>query len=264
MTQKLVIIKIGGNVLNSPGQLEQVLESFSKLDSAKILVHGGGRKADQLCTSLGIVPQMIGGRRITDAATLEVVTMVYAGLINKSIVAALQAKGCNAIGLTGADANSVQGHKRPVGDIDYGFAGDIEIPNLDSSSLRLFLDNDLTPVLCSITHDRKGQLLNTNADTIASVLSSVLAKYYQVRLIYCFEKDGVLADPENDESVIGRIDQKEYQRFQKSGVISHGMIPKMDNAFDALNNGVEKVTICGPKALVNQKMNGTEVCLTQE
>ena len=207
---------------------------------------------------------MIGGRRITDSSTLEVVTMVYAGLINKNIVAALQAKGCNAIGLTGADANSLQAKKRPAAEIDYGFAGDLEIADIDSRSLRLFLNNELTPVLCSITHDRKGQLLNTNADTIASMLSSLLARYYKVELIYCFEKDGVLADPENDKSVIGKINQLEYQRFQESGVITDGMIPKMDNAFEALINGVEKVMIIGANALVDKKMNGTEVCLTQE
>ncbi len=264
MTQKLTIIKIGGNVLDSSEQLSGVLEYFARLEGPKMLVHGGGRRADQLCTSLGIAIKMINGRRITDSSTMEVVTMVYAGMINKSIVAALQAKGCNAIGLTGADANSVQAKKRPVGEVDYGFAGDIEMQDLDGHALRLFLNNRLVPVLCSITHDKKGQLLNTNADTIASALSSLLARDYRVKLVYCFEKDGVLADPENEGSVIERIDQAEYRRFQESGVISQGMIPKMDNAFEALSNGVEKVMICGPRGLKDQNLNGTEVCLIQE
>ena len=190
MKKQLKIVKIGGNVINDSAQLDAFIHNFSELDGLKILVHGGGRKATEIADSLGLEPKMIGGRRVTDEANLEIVTMVYAGLLNKKIVAKLQKSGCNALGLSGADANLIQAHKRIVKDIDYGFAGDID--KVEGKTISLFLNGGLVPVFSAITHDRKGQLLNTNADTIAAELAKELSLDFEVELVYCFEKNGVL------------------------------------------------------------------------
>lgn len=235
------ILKIGGNVLASPELLAQALQYFISLPSPAILVHGGGKEASQLATQLGIVPKMVDGRRITDAPTLKVVTMVYAGLVNKRLVAQLQALGCNAIGLSGADGNLIRAHQRPVGIIDYGFAGDIDIIN--TQTLTSLLSAGLSPVCCAITHNQRGQLLNTNADTIASTLAQALAPTTEVSLQYCFEKAGVLKDADKDDSVIPFLPYSHYQQLKEKGNIHSGMIPKLDNAFAALQAGAQEVII---------------------
>lgn len=245
---QLTILKIGGKVVESQAVLDKVLQDFVQLTGAKILVHGGGAKASQLGEALGIPAQMVEGRRITDAATLEIVTMVYAGLYNKKVVAQLHAKDCNAIGLSGADGNLIQAHKRIVQTIDYGFAGDID--QIDALGIDRLLKADFTPVFCAITHDRQGQLLNTNADTIAAQLSQAMAALYEVKLVLCLDFDGVLADPKDAKSLISNLDFQQYEQHQQSGVISGGMIPKLDNAFAAIKNGVASVKICGPQTLL--------------
>lgn len=253
MKEVLNIVKIGGNVINSQDQLQAFLKDFSVLKGKKILVHGGGKKATELADAMGLAPKMIGGRRVTDLANLEVVTMVYAGLLNKNIVAQLQKQNCNAIGLTGADGNLIRAHKRIVKDIDYGFAGDVD--EVDSETIGQLLKADLIPVFCAITHDKKGQLLNTNADTIAAELSKGLSSKFDVSLIYCFEKNGVLRSLEDDDSVIEHIDKTEYQSLKDQGVIADGMLPKLENCFDALQNGVAKVHIGLPSLIadINKK-----------
>ena len=206
--QQLHIIKIGGNIINNPEVLSSFLNDFSEFEGLKILVHGGGKKATELANSIGLKPKMINGRRITDAENLEIVTMVYAGLLNKNIVAQLQQNNCNALGLSGVDANCILAHKRIVKDIDYGFAGDIDAVN--SNNISVFLENDMTPVFCAITHDKNGQLLNTNADTIASEIAVGMSNKYDVSLIYTFEKNGVLRSVDNDDSVIENINSTSY------------------------------------------------------
>ncbi len=260
---KLYIVKIGGNVIDNSSQLNSFLQSFAKIQGAKILVHGGGKIASSISKELGIVPNMIDGRRITDSETLKVVTMVYGGLVNKNIVAKLQAFGCNAIGLTGADANILPAHKRPVNEIDYGFVGDVEEDKVNTKILSAFLENGLCPIIAPLTHDGKGNLLNTNADTIASVLAVSLSSNYDVSSIYCFEKSGVLRDVNDESSLIEHISSLEYEDLKKKGIINQGMIPKMDNAFDALKKGVQSVQIIHADAivgLINQtKPKGTEL-----
>jgi len=241
MKQNLSIIKIGGNVIENQAELLKFLLSFSKMEGLKILVHGGGKLATQLATQLGIESKMVGGRRITDAQSLKVITMVYAGLTNKNLVAQLQALDCNAIGLSGADGDTIQAHKRPVRDIDYGFAGDVE--GVNSNTISQLLNAGLTPVFCAITHNGHGQLLNTNADTIASELAIGMSLDYETTLYYCFEKKGVLMDVNNDESVIGHIDSESYEKLLLEDVITDGMLPKMENCFHALRNNVNKVCI---------------------
>ncbi len=247
MKKTLTLLKIGGNIIEDEAAFRQTMHIFARWENLKLLVHGGGRRADNICQQLGITPLMQNGRRITDAPTLEVVIMVYAGLVNKNIVATLQAEHCNAIGLTGADLNSIRAHKRPVQDIDYGFAGDIDA--VDAQAIRQLLDMGATPVFCAITHDRQGQLLNTNADTIAAILATSLAEEYAVQLLYCFEKKGVLLDPADDDSVIAEMDIISYRAYKKQGIISGGMLPKLDNAFAAIEQGVKSVTIGNMEAL---------------
>lgn len=241
MKKHLSIIKIGGNVINSETDLDSFLSDFAQLQGLKILVHGGGRKATEIADSMGLEPKMIGGRRVTDQANLEVVTMVYAGLLNKSIVARLQAKACNALGLSGADANVIKAHKRIVKEIDYGFAGDID--EVESKTISLFLNAGITPVFSAITHNKKGQLLNTNADTIAAEVAKGLSADFEVELIYCFEKNGVLKNVEDDASVIENINSKTYALLKSEGVINEGMLPKLENCFNSLQNGVSRVII---------------------
>jgi acetylglutamate kinase len=240
--QKLTILKIGGKLLDDEARLNEALADFSKIEGAKILVHGGGKKSSELSRQLGIEPKMIEGRRITDAATLEVVTMVYAGLLNKSVVARLQSLGCDAIGLSGADGNAISAKKRPVKTIDYGFAGDVE--SVNKTLVINFLKQNLTPVFCAITHDGQGQLLNTNADTIATTLAVALAQDFAVTLKFCFEKNGVLLDPADENSVIEKLRPADYARYKSEGTISEGMVPKLDNAFAAIDAGVAEVVIC--------------------
>ncbi len=241
--QELHIIKIGGNVIDNSESLHHFLKDFTALDGYKILVHGGGKVATQLSETLGIEPKLVDGRRITDIETLRVVTMVYGGLINKNIVAQLQWFGTNAIGLTGADGNFIRTKKRPVKTIDYGFVGDIDEKSVDLENISKLLDAGFTPVFCAITHDGEGQLLNTNADTIASALAVASSKLYETTLIYCFEKKGVLHDFNDDESIIRYIDPERYEELKKQQIIHSGMLPKLDNAFTAINCGVKAVII---------------------
>lgn len=239
----LNIIKIGGNVIDNPEQLEEFLEKFSALPGRKILVHGGGKIATRIASDMGIEAKMVEGRRITDAAMLDVVTMVYAGLTNKNIVASLQKHNCNAIGLCGADANVIKAIKRPVKEIDYGFVGDILADSIDSLAIKKLLEAEFIPVFSAITHNGSGQLLNTNADTIASSLAVALTKLYEVSLIYCFDKNGVLLDVNDDQSVIETIRAGEFERLKESKTIHDGMIPKLYNAFEAISRGVSYVYI---------------------
>lgn len=244
------IFKIGGNILNDPIQLAAALDYFARLPAPGVLIHGGGRKASQVLTDMGIEPQMIDGRRITDAATLEVVTMVYAGLINKQLVADLQERGTNAIGLSGADGDVMRASKRPVSSIDYGFAGDVE--EVNGSLLVQLLAMGLSPVLCPITHNKQGQLLNTNADTIANEIAKAIAATGQlVSLRYCFELPGVMEDIKQPDSVIKRITPAAYADLKTRGIVVAGMIPKLDNAFAALAAGVSEVVIGNLSSLGN-------------
>ncbi len=239
----LHIIKIGGNVIDNSENLYYFLKDFTALDGHKILVHGGGKVATQLSETMGIEPKLVDGRRITDIETLRIVTMVYGGLINKNIVAQLQRLGNNAIGLTGADGNFIRTKKRPVKTIDYGFVGDIDENSIDPQNIRKLLEAGFTPVFCAITHDGDGQLLNTNADTIASALAVSLAKLYETTLIYCFEKKGVLQDINDEDSLIRDIDPEKYEELKEQQIIHSGMLPKLDNAFTAINCGVKAVII---------------------
>tara|TARA_R110000765_G_scaffold4399_2_gene13929 strand:+ start:42 stop:821 length:780 start_codon:yes stop_codon:yes gene_type:complete len=241
MKEKLSIVKIGGNVIEDEKALDNFLSAFSRLEGLKILVHGGGKLATQLAAKLGIESKMIDGRRITDAETVDIITMVYGGLANKKIVAQLQSKNINAIGLSGADGNSIQAHKRPVKQIDYGFVGDID--GVNSELLKNLLSINLTPIFCALSHDGAGQLLNTNADTIASEIAIGMASVFETTLYYCFEKKGVLLDITDENSVVKNIDTSKYKELLSKGVIADGMLPKLHNCFHALDNNVEKVCL---------------------
>lgn len=248
----MVLLKIGGNILNAPIALAGALDYFAAIAEDAVLVHGGGRKADEVIAELGRQPKMVAGRRITDAPTLEIVTMVYAGLINTQLVADLQARGCNAIGLSGADGNAVLAKKRPVGTTDYGFAGDVL--GADAGMLGKLLKAGLTPVLCPITHDGSGQLLNTNADTIANETAIALARAgHDVSLQYCFEFPGVMRNIHDADSWIPVLNPVTYAALKADGTIAGGMIPKLDNAFAAVAAGVEEVRIGDLAALRNGK-----------
>ncbi|MEP6596721.1 MAG: acetylglutamate kinase [Ginsengibacter sp.] len=251
--EKLIIIKIGGNIIDDEEKLFLFLKDFASLDGKKILVHGGGKQATKMAVQLGIPQQVIEGRRITDAETLRLVTMVYAGYINKNIVAQLQLHNCNAIGLTGADGNSIQAHKRNHPQIDYGFVGDVD--SINTELLQLLLDKNTALIFAPLTHDKKGQLLNTNADTIAQEIAKALSENYDVSLIYSFEKNGVLENSEDDNTVLKKIDQESYKKLKQRGIIFAGMIPKLDNAFAALNSGVKKVII-GKAEQIHQLIKG--------
>lgn len=240
---KLFVIKIGGNVIDNDHALRSFLQDFAAVQGKKILVHGGGKIATSIGKQLGIEPNYVNGRRITDAATIDLVTMVYGGLLNKKIVAALQPLGCNALGLTGADANIIPATKRPVKDVDYGFVGDISNQQLATGNMQSFLNSGLVPVVAPLTHDGGGQILNTNADTIASSLAVSLSGSYDVRLIYCFEKKGVLENIEDESSVINLINKEKYQQLLADQKLADGILPKIDNAFAAIGNGVKEVLI---------------------
>ena len=252
MKQKLTIIKVGGAVVEDEQQLAQLLKDFSAIEGRKVLVHGGGRRATKIGAQLGIESQMVNGRRITDAQTLEVVTMVYGGLVNKNLVARLQANGVNALGLTGADMNVIRSHKRPIKDgIDFGFVGDVE--QADGKMLHTLIEAGITPVMAPLTHDGQGTILNTNADTIASETATALAPYYDVTLIYAFEKPGVLSNPDDDSSVIPVITRESYRQFVAEGVISGGMMPKIENALAAIEAGVDRIVITRATDINHQK-----------
>ncbi|MGI4885637.1 MAG: acetylglutamate kinase [Janthinobacterium lividum] len=258
--KELKIIKIGGGIIDDVTSLAQFLQLFSRVDGPKILVHGGGKGASEMLRALGIAPQLVNGRRITDAATLDIVTMFYAGKTNKAIVAGLQQNRVNALGITGADGNVIRAVKRPVREIDYGFVGDLTPAGVDAALLGELLGLGLTPVICAITHDGQGQLLNTNADTIAATVAVALSKQFAVELHYCFEKNGVLLDVNDDDSVIEKINLTSYAELKEAGIIADGMIPKLDNSFDALSQGVSKIII-GHALKINDSLK-TVLCLS--
>lgn len=247
MKEKLSIIKVGGKIVEEENSLHRFLQDFSQLDGYKILVHGGGRSATRLASQLGIQTQMINGRRITDAEMLRVVTMVYGGLVNKTVVAQLQALGMNAIGLTGADMNIIRSVKRSVKDVDYGFVGDVK--KVDGAALAYLIHQKIVPVMAPLTHDGSGQILNTNADVIAGEIAKALAEYFDVTLVFCFEKKGVLADENVDESVIPLITFADFEKLKAEGVIQSGMIPKLENSFSAIRAGVQRVVITSASAI---------------
>jgi len=254
---KLIIVKVGGKIVEEPASLKQLLVDFSRIEGHKVLVHGGGRSATALATRLGIESTMVNGRRVTDEETLKVVTMVYGGLVNKQIVAGLQALGQNALGLTGADLNYMRSEKRPVKEVDYGYVGDVK--EVNAVILADLIALDVIPVLAPLTHDKLGNLLNTNADTIAGEAAKALADYFDVTLMFCFEKKGVLRDENDDESVIPELTPALFEKYVQSGVIQGGMIPKLENAFEALNAGVKKVVIT--RADLIDKELGTNVLI---
>lgn len=237
----LTIVKVGGAVVEDEAQLSRLLSDFSAIEGRKVLVHGGGRRATAVAKALGIETKMVNGRRVTDAKMLEVVTMVYGGLVNKNVVARLQACGVNALGLTGADIDVIRSHKRPVKDVDYGYVGDVE--RADGAKLRTLIEAGIVPVMAPLTHDGQGNMLNTNADTIASETAKALAPYYDVTLIYSFEKKGVLRDPDDDDSVIPLITRADFERYVADGTVAGGMIPKIENALAAVDAGVKRVNI---------------------
>lgn len=251
MKEKITIIKVGGKIVEEEATLAALLDRFAAIEGRKVLIHGGGRSATRIAERLGIESRMVDGRRITDEATLQVVTMVYGGLVNKNIVAGLQARGVNALGLTGADCNIIKAHKRPAGKVDYGFVGDVE--RADGDMLSRLIEQGITPIIAPLTHDGKGTILNTNADTMAAETAKALAGLYDVTLIYCFELPGVMRDPDDDSSIIPSITAESYRTLLDEGVISGGMIPKMENAFNAIGNGVSKVIITRADAI-----DGTE------
>lgn len=241
MREKLVVVKVGGGVVEDPESLQALLSDFSRLNGRKVLVHGGGRSATRIASMLGVESKMVDGRRVTDDEMLRIVTMVYGGLVNKTVVAGLQGRGVNALGLTGADMNVILSHKRTGSKVDYGWVGDVD--RADGEMLSSLIEKGVVPVMAPLTHDGEGHMLNTNADTIASEVACALAAYYDVTLTFCFEKKGVLRDAEDEESVIPRISRQDYKRLVEEGVISGGMIPKLDNSFQALSRGVGRVII---------------------
>jgi acetylglutamate kinase len=250
--KKLSIIKIGGNIVDNPEALNAFLSDFHQLEGRKLLIHGGGVLATKMAKELGIESQMIQGRRVTDAETLKIVTMVYAGWINKNIVASLQKIGCNAIGLSGVDANCIPSKRRNPVPIDFGFVGDPNPDAINIDFLSQLIESDIAPVFCAITHDENGLLLNTNADTIAYLLATALSKKYDTSLYYCFEKEGVLKDINNPNSLISTMNKQECEAYKEQGIIADGMIPKLDNSFKAIENGVSEVIILHAKNLLKK------------
>ncbi|MBQ8423251.1 MAG: acetylglutamate kinase [Coprobacter sp.] len=247
--EKLTLIKVGGKIVEEPDTLQALLRDFAAVGGHKLLVHGGGRSATKVAEQLGIESRMVDGRRITDADTLRVVTMVYGGLVNKNIVAGLQALGVDALGMTGADMNILRSDKRPVRAVDYGYVGDVKEARGDA--LALLVRDGIVPVLAPLTHDGKGQLLNTNADTIAGEAAKALAPYFDVTLVYCFEKKGVLQDENDDDSVIPEINRAKFEALVADGTVQGGMIPKLENAFSAIDAGVKAVVITRADSLAS-------------
>lgn len=254
---QIKVIKVGGKILEDEQSLLELLDNFAAIDGKKALVHGGGRLATTIGEKLGIESQYVEGRRITNAETLQVVTMVYGGLANKTVVAQLQARQCNALGLTGADMNVILAEKRPIKTIDYGFVGDVK--KVDGQRLSSLINTDIVPVMAPLTHDKKGNMLNTNADTIAAETAKGLSPFYNVSLVYCFEKAGVLMNEHDDNSIIANITPSSYEQLKADNIIHSGMIPKLDNAFDALNAGVKKVIITNVENINSGK--GTVITL---
>lgn len=257
--EQLTVVKIGGNIIDNPSELEQFISDFSKIEGYKVLVHGGGKSATKMAKNIGLTPQMIDGRRLTDQPMLDVVVMIYAGEINKNIVAQLQANTTNAMGFSGADGNMIQSTKRNHPTIDYGFVGDVQ--KVNTPLLESLIRNKVTPVFCAITHNGQGQLLNTNADTIASELAIALSSVFEVTLTYCFEKPGVLYDAQDDTSIIENINKEEYEQLKVKGTIHSGMIPKLDNCFNSLSKGVHKIKIGHHKLLKNNNALCTSITL---
>lgn len=253
---KLTIIKVGGKIVEEEQSLRQLLKDFSQIEGYKVLVHGGGRSATKLAEKLGIESRMVNGRRVTDRDTLEVVTMVYGGLVNKNIVAGLQALGVNALGLTGADMNIIRSEKRPVKEVDYGFVGDVK--EVNTETLSSLIQQGIVPILAPLTHDKEGNILNTNADTIAGETAKALALKFDVTLIYCFEKKGVLMNENDDESVIPDINKATFEQLVKDGIVQGGMIPKLENAFQAIEKGVKEVIITSASEFGEN--TGTRIC----
>ena len=253
--KKITVIKVGGKIVEEPASLAALLNRFAAIEGAKVLIHGGGRSATKIAERLGIESKMVGGRRITDAETLQVVTMVYGGLVNKNIVAGLQARGVNALGLTGADCNIIRAHKRPVGEVDYGFVGDVDYA--DGQMLGRLIEQGIVPIVAPLTHDGNGNLLNTNADTMAAETAKGLAEFYDVTLTYCFEFPGVMRNPDDADSLIATINKESYKELIADGTVSGGMIPKIDNAFNAIDNGVSQVVITRADAIDGQ--SGTHI-----
>ena len=254
--EKLFVIKIGGNVIDNSAKLDSFLKDFAAIKSKKILVHGGGKIATAIGEKIGIVSKYVDGRRITDDETRDLVTMVYGGLVNKQIVAKLQSMNCNAIGITGADANLLPAKKRPVKEIDFGWVGDIETDKINPESWKLFLENGLTPIAAPLTHDTNGHVLNTNADTIASVIAIALSSLYKVNLVFCFEKNGVLENINDEDSVISKLTFNDYSSLKNSDKLFAGILPKIDNSFDAIHKGVNEVII-GNSSQLSSLINGT-------
>ena len=258
MKIKLTIVKVGGVILDDNLLFEEFLKNFSLINENKIIVHGGGIIASNYMIRLGIIPKMINGRRITDSKTLDIAIMTYAGLVNKKIVSKLQKLNCNSIGLSGADGNLIKSKIRKANKIDYGFVGDIE--KINDEFLFNLLNSNLTPTICSLTHDKKGQLLNTNADTIASEIAIAMSKYYNVTLKYCFDKPGVLMDQNSNTSIKKNITKNEFRKLVDNKIISDGMIPKLENCFHALENGVNKIYI-GDLDIIYTINNCTKITL---
>jgi acetylglutamate kinase len=260
---KLFIVKIGGNVLDSPDALAKFLSDFASIKEPKILIHGGGKIATKIGEALGIESNYVNGRRITDSQTLDLVTMVYGGLVNKQLVARLQQLGCNAFGVTGADGNMIEATKRPVKDIDYGFVGDIKPESVNSTLLYFLLKQNTVPVFAPLTHG-DGVMLNTNADTIASVLAVALGKHFDVRLIFCFEKKGVLRDVNNTDSVIRHLPKQLYDELLNKKAFADGILPKLENAYAAIHAGVKEVLIGDASDLsknIGQETEGTLITI---
>ncbi|AJA68258.1 acetylglutamate kinase [Myroides odoratimimus] len=255
--QSLTVIKIGGNIVDDESALNAFLDIYARIEGPKVLVHGGGKLATRMAAQLGIETQMVNGRRITDEAMLPIAVMVYAGLINKQITAQLQARGCDAMGISGADAKLIQSHKRPIEPIDYGYVGDFEASDVNVVRLQQLLEIGISPVFSAITADKEGQLLNTNADTIASNIAVALATKYKVALVYCFERKGVLQDINDENSVINTINQENFTQLKQQGVIADGMLPKIENALAAVNQGVDKVCIKKAEDLLDIKAGTT-------
>lgn len=268
--EKVTVVKVGGAVVEDPEQLAMLLDNFSAIEGKKVLVHGGGRRATKIAAQLGIESHMVGGRRITDAEMLSVVTMVYGGLVNKNLVARLQAKGVNALGLTGADMDVIRSHKRPLKSVkmddgttqmvDFGYVGDVDYA--DGARFASLLDSGITPVVAPLTHDGEGNMLNTNADTMASTVAKALAERYDVTLIFSFEKKGVLSNPDDDDSVIPVITRALYNKYVADGTISGGMMPKIENALEAVESGVKRVIIT-LAAAISDDTQGTTIQINE-
>lgn len=259
--EALQIIKIGGNSMDDTEQLNNFLRDFSSLKEKKILVHGGGKLATEMGVILGISSQMVNGRRVTDEATLKIAVMVYAGYVNKMIVSRLQAEGCNAVGLSGADGNIIKSRKRQKGEIDFGFVGDIDYEAIQTELLEDLMGKGYVPIICAITHDKKGQLLNTNADTVVTKLAIALAKKFDTKLTYCFDKKGVLTEVADDTTIISKLNHSEYLHLLSNESISKGMIPKLENAFEALEQGIKSIKICHTENILKKDslLIGTQI-----